>query len=178
MTDLHHVEALLEDGDDAWVRRQWTALAQAGLPSLHDHRSESNRPHVTVTVVETWDAADTAPPVSGLPMTVPLGPLAVFGTRRLTLVRALVVTEPLLAVRRDVVGRLASPARRFYEDGRWVPHLTLAQRLDTTQLARALEVLGAVDAPDAVTLQRLRHWDAEARVVRPFPDITRRSGAD
>ena len=44
MTDLHHVEALLADPDDAWVRRQWQTLSEAGLPSLGDHRSASNRP--------------------------------------------------------------------------------------------------------------------------------------
>ena len=123
-------------------------------------------------MVDAWDAAAPATPVDGLPLLVALGPLAVFGAGRLTLVRTLVVTEPLLAVRRDVAGRLAPPARPFFEADRWVPHLTLAHRLDTAQVAQALTALATRATPEAasVTLTRLRHWDAGAREVRPFPD--------
>jgi hypothetical protein len=44
----HSIELLFDDATEAAVRRDWTALAQAGLPSQGQHRSPTNRPHVTL----------------------------------------------------------------------------------------------------------------------------------
>ena len=41
----------------------------------------------------------------------------------------------------------------------WVPHVTLGKRLDAAALARALEVLREVPAPEALEAVALRHWD-------------------
>ena len=166
---MHYVEALLDEPSEEAVRRQWSALREAGLPSLADHRSASNRPHVTWTVVEQWPEDPDTTVVPGLPLRVALGPYAVLGGAQPALVRTLVVTEQLLAVRRAVVGRLDEPARPFYAADRWVPHLTLATRLDADQVAAALALLGAGGGPEEVTLVGSRRWDAEARETTPFP---------
>lgn len=169
---MHYVEALLDEQGEEAVRRQWSDLREAGLPSLADHRSASNRPHVTWTVVEQWPEDPDTTAVPGLPLRVALGPYAVLGRAPHTLVRTLVVTEPLLAVRREVAGRLGEPARAFYAADRWVPHLTLATRLDSDQVAAALDLLGragGLEDPAEVTLVGSRHWDATARETRAFP---------
>jgi len=165
---VYYVEALLDDSGDRAIRAVWKALSVAGLPSQQDHGGESNRPHVTLTVVTDWPDDLDLSPVGGLPLTVPLGPVSIFGPRRFTLVRSLVVSESLLAVRRDVAGRLGPPASSFYADGRWVPHLTLTSRLQPDRLGAAIEVSADL-VLDSVELTSVRRWDSDARVVSAFP---------
>lgn len=165
---LHYVEALVTERDETAVRRAWTVLSDAGLPSLNDHRGDSNRPHVTLTVVSDWPDPAPGDPLAGSPLTVPVGPVALFGRDPVTLVRALVVTPELLAVRERLVADLPPPARRYYESGRWVPHLTMATRLPAARLEEAFAALGGAPLPDAVTLVATRRWDARAREVVPL----------
>jgi hypothetical protein len=162
---LQYVEALLAERDEAAVRRAWTALSDAGLPSLNDHRGASNRPHVTLTVVSEWPDPAPADPLVGSPIAVPLGPVAIFGRDPVTLVRTLIVTEELLAMRERLVTDLPPPARRYYASGRWVPHLTLSTRLPAAAVEAAVAALGGVPVPEVVTLVTTRRWDAEARQV-------------
>lgn len=165
---LQYVEALLAERDEAAVRRAWTALSEAGLPSLKHHRGASNRPHVTLTVVTGWTEPAPADPLAEAPRRVPLGPVGIFGLDPVTLVRALVVTPELLGMRERLVVDLPPPARRHYESGRWVPHLTMATRLPATQVEAALAALRHAPLPDVVTLVATRRWDAEAREVVPL----------
>jgi hypothetical protein len=165
---LQYVEALLAERDDATVRRAWTSLSEHGLPSLNDHRGASNRPHVTLTVVSAWPDSEPADPLVGSPMTVPLGPFALFGRDPVTLVRALIVTPELLAMRERLVADLPPPARRYYESGRWVPHVTMSTRLPATRIEAALAALGGVPLPEAVTLVTTRRWDSGAGAVVPL----------
>ena len=51
----HSVELLFDQSTDAAIRRQWAALADAGLPSQANHPSPTNRPHVTLTVAQRID---------------------------------------------------------------------------------------------------------------------------
>lgn len=171
---MHYVEAVLDDATDAVVRTQWQALSAAGLPSQADHRSESNRPHVTLTVVEDWPDDPPGDLLAADPLAVPLGAPALFGRGRYTLVTQLVVTAPLLDLRTRVTTGLGPPARPFYEPGRWVPHVTLAHRLTAVQVSQALSALealgglGGASIDDHVTLVGLRHWDSAARRVAPL----------
>jgi hypothetical protein len=165
---LQYVEALLAERDDAAVRGAWTALSETGLPSLNDHRGASNRPHVTLTVVSGWPDPGPADPIASSPLAVPLGPLAIFGRDPVTLVRALIVTPELLAMRERLVAGLPPPARRYYETGLWVPHLTLSTRLPAARVEAALTALGSASLPEVVTLVTTRRWDAEAREVLPL----------
>jgi hypothetical protein len=165
---LQYVEALLAERDDAAVRRAWAALSDAGLPSLNDHRGASNRPHVTLTVVSDWPDPAPTDPLDGSPMTVPLGPVTLFGREPVTLVRVLIVTPELLAMRERLVAGLPPPARRYYETGRWIPHLTMSTRLPAARVEAALAALGGAPLPEVVTLVTTRRWDAEAREVVPL----------
>jgi hypothetical protein len=165
---VHYVEALLSDRDDAAVRRAWTALSERGLPSLNDHRGASNRPHVTLTVVGEWVEPSPADPLAAAPLRVPLGPLALFGRDPVSLVRVLVVTPELLALRESLVAQLPPPVRRYYETGRWIPHVTVSTRLPADQVERAVAALAEAPLPEVVTLVATRRWDGEARAVVPL----------
>jgi hypothetical protein len=165
---LQYVEAVLADPDDAAVRRVWSALSECGLPSLSDHRGDSNRPHVTLTVVRDWTDPGPPDPFTQAPMRVPLGPVALFGRDPVTLVRTLVLTPDLLSLREALVASLVPPARRFYESGRWVPHVTLATRVPLADVEPSLRVLSETALPEDITLVATRRWDAEARRVHPL----------
>ena len=163
---MHHVELLLDPAAEAAVRADWDRLREAGLPSLADHRSSSNRPHVTMTVVADWSVAGAEAAgdvLREVTLPVELGPLVCFGAGPWVLVRLIVPTAELLGLHRDVVHVVGPVSSWFCEVGRWVPHVSLAHRLDAGQLAAAVELLSPVPVAGAV-LQQARHWDSEARV--------------
>ncbi|MGL5910332.1 MAG: hypothetical protein ACRCZP_10050, partial [Phycicoccus sp.] len=111
---MHHIELLPDAGTDAWLREQWVVLAAADLPSLANHRSASNRPHLTLTTTEEWpgpDAEAAARATTGsLPLAAELGGLLVLGSGPFVLARAVTATEPLLALQREVASGCGEPA--------------------------------------------------------------------
>jgi 2'-5' RNA ligase len=189
---VHSIELLLDDVADARVRAQWAALSDAGLPSQADHASGSNAPHVTLLarrrIDEATDPALTDLFDGALPSKVELGAPLVFGRGRgHVLVRSIVATRDLLdlhaAVHAIVGGDDDVP---HSSPGRWVPHVTLASKLDVEGVGRALGVLDdfedeeahetAEDADDRVPGQdtargpetRLvggRRWDPSRRTI-------------
>ena len=90
------------------MRREWEALAAAGLPSLAHHTAASNRPHITMLVraeLERFDAADL---VALLPLPLILGGPMIFGAgEHRVLVRSVVPSEELLALHAAVHARVA-----------------------------------------------------------------------
>ena len=177
---VHHVELLWDEGVDRAVRAQWDLLHEADLPSLARHRSASNAPHTTVTMQRDWpeDAAERlGGALEALPLEAALGALACFGRGPFVLVRAVVVTAPLLALHARVAEVLTDPARAFLAPGSWTPHVTLANRLDAAQVARALDVLGPTAAP-AGAVVAARHWDADARALHRLAGPSRPDAGD
>ncbi|MGL5928931.1 MAG: 2'-5' RNA ligase family protein, partial [Dermatophilaceae bacterium] len=144
---MHHVELLPDPATDAWLREQWAALAAAGLPSLANHRSASNRPHLTLTMTREWpgpDAEAAARATTGsLPLPTAVGGLLVLGSGPFVLARAVTVTEPLLALHRAVATGCGAPATEHARPGAWVPHLTLAVRMTAAEVGAALPLVAA-----------------------------------
>jgi len=161
----------------------WRALADAGVPSLADHAGATNRPHVTLLAAHglggSADDAVRAIAASAPLPTLRLGGLLVFGVppRGLVLALQVVVDEALLALHGRIHAAVdASPGEPQpgddHEDadadpvevvphtrpGSWTPHVSLALRLTTEELARAVAALGRVDPLDA-PCAGLRRWD-------------------
>lgn len=157
------LELLLDDAAEEAVRRDWEALAAAGLSSLAGHTAASNRPHVTL-------AARSSPvphPLSidaDLPIPIELGPPLLLGSgERRVLARAVVPSAALLALHAAVLraaGEGDDPPHLLPD--RWMPHVTLARRLRTADLAPALALLGPAIEGTGVAVRR---WDASTRVV-------------
>lgn len=165
----HSVELLFDPDTDAAIRRQWTALAAAGLPSLAHHRSPTNRPHVTLTAAQRiGPAADGA--LAGLagllPIPCVIGALVVFGRQKVSLVRLVLPSQDLLELHRSVSERVvpqtSSGAYPHTLPGDWTPHVSLCRRLPAEQLPAALDVIVAESIEG--TLVGLRRWDGDARV--------------
>jgi 2'-5' RNA ligase len=167
---MHSVELVLDDETDARIRDYWVALAEAGLPSRAGHTGASNRPHVTLALTQTIDddvliRLDAA--VAALPLTVTVGGLLLFGTRRLVLSRLVISTQELLELQlrvRAAIDDEQDPHRTF-DVGRWTPHITLARRLTADQLAPALQALGEQPMITGEVV-RARRWDMVAKQER------------
>jgi 2'-5' RNA ligase len=178
---VQSVELLLEPDAERLVTEEWIALADAGLPSLATHRSETNRPHITVAVAETglegavdalnavlrgWHVAER-----GLPVVV--GPPVLFGGHRSrwVLARLVVPSRPLItlhsAVHRAIAG--AAPDTDVVDQTRpdsWTPHVTLARRLDAERIGEALSRFEMSPIRCRVTGARL--WDSTPKTVTPL----------
>ena len=81
---LHAVEGLLDATSDTEVRREWAALAAAGLPSQSQHQGATNAPHITLAlagVVPDYVEARIARVLETMrPVPIRLGSLLVMGT--------------------------------------------------------------------------------------------------
>ena len=179
---VQSIELLLDEDAETALRASWSALADAGLPSLATHTGTSNRPHVTVAVtggsgfqdaeaglravVEGWDLAG-----AGLAGT--LGAPVLFGGHRgrWVLARQIVPSRPLLTVHAAVhrALRLHVPDVELVAQTRpdaWTPHVTLARRIDGERLGEALAVIDLEPIPFRFRAARL--WDSGTKTVTPL----------
>lgn len=169
---LQSVEAVFDPETDAEVRRRWCVLADAGLPSQAAHGSSSNAPHLTLSaateVPPGVDAAlvDVAAEAGSLPLTCRLGPIVVFGGRRLVV--ALLVVPSLALVRLhhsvDTAMEAASGVPDRARPDLWTPHVTLARGVASDQIGAVLEALTPIDERE-VTITALRRWNPTLRRV-------------
>ena len=157
---LHALELLPDEIGDAAVRRDWQALRDAGLPSQLDHTGASNAPHLTlVAAPDVRAAADAAAAVTELlPVEVRASGLLLLGGRRVTIARAVDVPDALI---RAVVDLRATIPDLPHQG--WLPHLTLARRVERADVQRAIDVLGHDDV--RLSLTTLRHWNPDTRTV-------------
>lgn len=165
MPRMHALELVPDEAGCEDVRRDWQALRDAGLPSQLDHRGDTNSPHVTLAAAPAIgaDVARTAADLLAghLPVTVRTSGVALLGDQRVTLVRLLTVPDAMTRSVLDLRGTLPSVAHLG-----WLPHITLARRLDPADVGRAVAL---VSRPDTfLTLSTLRHWDPDANVVHPL----------
>ena len=162
MPRMHAFELVPDEAGCDVVRRDWQALHDAGLPSQLDHRGTTNSPHVTVLAAPTLGTDDEqrASELVGslLPVEVRASGIALLGGHRVSVVRVLDVPDELV---RGVL-RLRALVRDVQHLG-WLPHVTLARRMERDRVGRAVEVLGHGDA--LLTLTALRRWDPEAGIV-------------
>jgi 2'-5' RNA ligase len=187
MAGLSALELLFDAATESAIRRQWEALAGAGMSSLAAHTAASNRPHVTLVARESFDESHLRRAVSlvRVPVPVVVGGVVLFGPgpaprpgadARRVLAREVRFGHEVRAARNALAeGTQGSTAG---DDGPWVPHVTLARRLKADQHERALELVGLADdagadvgtSPDGTGGLRgeavaLRLWDARTRLV-------------
>ncbi len=158
MPKLHALELVPDDEGQEAVRRDWQLLRDLGLPSQLDHPGSTNAPHVTVvSAPELPDAAlDVAHARLGslLPVRARAAGLLLLGGDRLTIARAVDIDDDV--VRRVLAVRVQVPDRQHVG---WLPHVTLARRVDRADVQRAIDVLGHDDV--VLTLTELRRWDPD-----------------
>jgi hypothetical protein len=179
---VQSIELLFDDDTEAALRAAWSALDDAGLPSLATHAGESNRPHVTVavTVEGGFEAAVSAlRPVfegwglatAGLAATV--GAPLLFGghQQRYVLARQIVPSRPLLTLHSAVhrALELHAPEAKVVAQSApdaWTPHVTLARRTPGDRLGDSLAALDLEPLPCRFRAARL--WNSVERTVTPL----------
>ena len=158
MPSLHALELVPDEAGRDAVRRDWQALHDAGLPSQLDHRGRTNAPHVTVVSAPALpDAAiDVAAVRLGtlLPVSARAAGVLLLGGERVTIARAVDIEDDV--VRRVLAVRVQVQMRQHVG---WLPHVTLARRVDRADVPRALELLGHDDV--VLRLTELRRWDPD-----------------
>jgi len=171
---MHSVEVVLDDESDRWVRRQWAALAKAGVPSQSRHTGASNRPHVTLALTARIDPGvemRLRVAVGALPVPITIGGLLVFGSTRFVLTRLVVPNAAVLALQEIVMAALPDGAdttvdrHGTFAPGRWTAHITLGRRLTAANVATAVQALAGVQRPQGAdgALVRARRWDMVAK---------------
>ena len=162
MPRMHALELLPDDAGRDVVRRDWQALRDAGLPSQLDHRGATNSPHLTLVAApalgadEERAARDLLGPL--LPAQVRVAGIGLLGGARVSLVRLVDVPDALVRAVLDLRGAVAD-----VQHVGWLPHVTLARRLERADVPAALEAVGHEDA--VITLDSLRRWDPDAGIV-------------
>ncbi|MBA2952575.1 2'-5' RNA ligase family protein [Nocardioides sp. MAH-18] len=158
MPRLHALELVPDDAGQDAVRRDWQRLRDAGLPSQLDHGSATNTPHLSVVSAPALpDAAiDVAHARLGslLPVRARAAGLLVLGGARVTVARAVDIDDDV--TRRVLAVRVQVPDRQHLG---WLPHVTLARRVDRALIQQMVDVLGHEDV--VLTLAELRRWDPE-----------------
>ncbi|MFC5492780.1 2'-5' RNA ligase family protein [Nocardioides caricicola] len=162
MPRLHALELVPDDAGQDAVRRDWQRLRDAGLPSQLDHDAPTNAPHVTVVSAPYLpdEALDVAHARLGalLPIRARAAGLLVLGGSRVTIARAVDIDDDV--VRRALAVRVQVPDRQHVG---WLPHVTLARRVDRSLVQQVLDAVGHEDV--VLTLTELRRWDPEKKFV-------------
>ena len=93
-----------------------------------------------------------------LPVRARTAGLLLLGGERVTIARALDIEDDV--VRRVLAVRVQVPDRQHVG---WLPHVTLARRVDRAAAQRAVDALGHDDV--VLTLTQLRRWDPDLGAV-------------
>lgn len=142
------LELQLDAATDAAVRKVWTTLEEAGIPTP---AREAGRPHLSLARCDAGDPARLADAVAHFargapPFDIGFGALGVFAPDGWVFL-APVVSGPLLGFHAGVHDWLATGAagvgavhQDSYAPGCWVPHCTLTTRLAPALAARAVRL--------------------------------------
>ena len=163
---VHSIELVFDRDTEVAIRRIWSDLASAGIPS----QAPASRPHVTLVVADRIapevDALLT-PVVQRLPLRCAVGASVLFGRSNAVLARLIVPTAELLAVHAEVhrvCGPHAKPGPMPNSlPGHWTAHVTLARRIGGPQLGRALRIAGR-PSEIAGRVTGLRRWDGNKKL--------------
>ncbi|MFI7130207.1 2'-5' RNA ligase family protein [Nonomuraea sp. NPDC050153] len=167
------VEMFFDDQADKRIRRMWRSLADHGLPSLATRTHRRHRPHVSLTVAETFDEADLDKLRSALLGQAPplnLGFLGTFPGAEGVLFAGVTATAELLAFHKSV--HLALPGHQVkhwphYLPGNWVPHCTLAVALDRAELSKAMNVMHGYE-PMVATVSGIGITETATGTITPL----------
>ncbi|MBF4463117.1 MULTISPECIES: 2'-5' RNA ligase family protein [unclassified Rathayibacter] len=158
---MRSVDVLFDPEAETRIRAQWAALGAAGIPSLALHRSESNRPHLTLLA-----GRDLTPPPPGalgpLPTSVDLSSLVLFPHGGRFVLAWGVVRSPDLDALHARAIRLVPGAVFTSLPEAWTPHVTIARRLRAEHLGEAAALLGE---PFRAGLAGALFWDGDVKTV-------------
>ena len=164
------VELTLDPSAEAALIGQWDRLAEAGVARPQSPGADGHhRPHVTLYAADAIpQRAESMLPgiVAGIDLAVRVGAVMIFGPRNGTciLVRQVLASVELLELQQRVALACGADPEGPFGRGRWSPHVTLARRVVSDQIGKALGALGSRGEVDA-RIQRCRRWDGKRRTA-------------
>jgi 2'-5' RNA ligase len=164
------VELTFDVSADAALIAQWDRLAASGV--ANPRRSDPDghhRPHLTLFAADAIpEPAEAELPeiVADLDLTVRVGAVMIFGPRNgaCILVRQVLASVELLQLQQRVALACEADPKGQFGAGRWSPHVTLARRIRSDDVGKAVSVLGSHGEVDA-RIQRCRRWDGNRRTA-------------
>ncbi|CAL9338280.1 2'-5' RNA ligase family protein [Streptomyces sp. Tu 3180] len=169
---MRTVELLPDAATELRVREVWRRMADAGLPSLAEHRHPTNRPHVTLATCEDIPPSTKAELAAvlgnGLPAPFRLDGLLHFAGRTRVLAWRVVADAELTELHRrvwDVLAPTAGHLNPLHAPERWIPHLTLARSRRTPAQWPAPLLPAALRGPWEATFTGARSYDSTTRTV-------------
>ncbi|MGH3473724.1 MAG: 2'-5' RNA ligase family protein [Aeromicrobium sp.] len=164
---VQSVELLLDARLEATVRHEWEALSEAGVIRPFRRGGKPAVPHITVGVAASIPAQveDALCAIDhGFGLDLRLGGLLLLGGRSSVLVRLVVPSAALLELQATVSEALRKcpGVPDTMAPGRWTPHVTLARRVGSADLATAVDVLGGRTSAKGF-VAGMRRWDGDAR---------------
>ena len=165
------IELYFEPVVERRLRTLWTALEQAGVPTLANHTHRRHRPHVSLVVADELPPEPVAAAVDALalPVRVVLQYVGQFPGGVLWLGPA--PTADLLALHRAVVARLDAAGIPFwplYRPDVWVPHCTLSMTARGEAVVRAVRLCFDI-LPLEAALVSAAVVDHTRGLMRPLP---------
>ena len=158
------VELTLDPSAEAALVAQWDRLAGAGVakPQRSDPAG-NHRPHLTLYAADAIPEpaeSELSAIVADIDLTVRVGAVMIFGPRNGTciLVRQVLASVELLQLQQRVALACEADPKGQFGAGRWSPHVTLARRVLSDDVGKAVSVLGSHGEVDA-RIQRCRRWD-------------------
>jgi 2'-5' RNA ligase len=118
----------------------WDRLESIGVPSLRSHTHGRHVPHFSYVVLRSWQLDNVLAAVDALPSDGPVDfsfdGLGTFRRGRTWLIPALTSDVALRQERVvEAVQATGAEAHRNYVPGAWIPHCTLAPRVQLTSLS-------------------------------------------
>lgn len=164
---VQSVELLLDARLETAVRDEWEALVEAGVTRELRRGGEPAIPHVTIGVAASIppDVEDALHAIDhGVGLELRLGGLLLLGGHSSVLVRLVVPSSPLLDLQATVWSTLRDcpDVPDTMTPGRWTPHVTIARRVGSSELATTVGVLGHRTRAEG-TVAGMRRWDGDAR---------------
>jgi hypothetical protein len=157
------------------VRALWDRIEQLGVASLRSHTHGHHVPHVSYAVLRSWDfAAVKAAMVcisAGPPVELSFDGVGLFRRGRTWLlagVSADIVARQQRVV--DVVTATGAELHKHYIPGMWLPHCSLAPRVQLTQLPEVASAVFDV-LPLPATLDRAALVNSATGEVYPLPAL-------
>ncbi len=163
---VHSVELLFDPNTESAIHSVWQQLSGAGLRSP----KATTRPHVTMVVADRI-SAEVDELLSDLnarfPFRAVVGAPMVFGHSPLILVRLVVPSAELLSIQAEALRiclphTVGSPGANTLA-GQWTPHVTLARRVDPSQLPGVLTMRRVSRDIDG-NIVGVRRWDGNKRI--------------
>jgi len=166
---------LLDDRAETAVRRLWDRLERQGIASLATHTHGRHVPHLSYASLLEADLQATLESLATLPdgdeLTLHLDAFGMFRRSRCWLGPAI---PPGLAERQAAVAEAAQSTgavlHKHYVPGLWIPHVTLAPRLQLGDLAAVAAVVYDV-LPITAHVTKAALIDTSTGVRTPLPRL-------